>query len=72
VFIRTWVSRRGPLRFAFAYEVRREHDQAVTATAETVHICVDQESRPLRVPVWLDAVLELLAAQAEVDVPCTD
>jgi len=69
VSIRTWVSRRGPLRFAsFAYEARREPDQEVTATAETVHICVDHEGRPLRVPVWLDAVLERLAGQAEVDV----
>src|SRR5256885_826286 len=41
----------GRLRFSFGYEVRRERDDMLVATGETVHICRDSASgQPSRVP----------------------
>lgn len=56
--MRTWMSDVGRVRFTFAYEIRRDGDDALVASGETVHICIDGlRGQPERVPDWLRASL---------------
>ena len=57
--VRTSIGEAGRLRFSFLYEVRRETDDALVASGETLHILVDAASgQPSRVPDWFYAALE--------------
>lgn len=48
--IRTTATRVSPLRIEFRYEVVNEADGSVTARGRTVHVAVDGDGRPRRVP----------------------
>ena len=51
----------GGVRFAFAYEVRRDKDGVIVASGHTVHACVDAQTlRPMRMPIWLREHLQRL------------
>ncbi len=56
----------GRARFSYVYEVRRERDDALIVTGETVHAAVDGTTlRPIRLPDGvLQAVRRLEAATA--------
>lgn len=48
------VTEVGRLRFSFAYDVRRQTDDALIASGETLHICLDHATgQPARVTDWL-------------------
>jgi acyl-CoA thioester hydrolase len=65
LIVYTSVGDVGRLRFTFTYEIRREQDQAVIASGETVHVGLDAHSgQPSRIPDWLRAVLERLRERA--------
>jgi acyl-CoA thioester hydrolase len=54
LLVATRVSELGPVRFAFDYQITREHDGALIATGQTRHACVDAaRMRPVRLPAWL-------------------
>jgi acyl-CoA thioester hydrolase len=66
--LRTWATDVGRLRFTCAYELRRERDDALIATGETVHVCLDTAAgRPARLPDWLGETLDRLRAPARED-----
>jgi acyl-CoA thioester hydrolase len=66
LLVHTWPSDVGRLRFTFGYEVRREGDDAVIATGETVHICLDGGTgQPARLPDWLREGLWQLASESQ-------
>lgn len=66
LLVRAWPSDVGRLRFTFCYEVRREGDEAVIATGETVHICLDGSTgQPARLPDWLREGLVQLASESQ-------
>jgi acyl-CoA thioester hydrolase len=57
--VRTSIGEAGRLRFSFVYEIRRETDDALVASGETLHILVDAGSgQPSRVPDWFYGALE--------------
>ena len=44
-------------RFRFAYELRREADDALIARAQTEHVPTDRQGRAVRLPAgWLDRI----------------
>ena len=50
------------VRLTFAYDVRREKDDVLVASGQTVHAFVDAQSlRPVRLPEWLGAELRRLS-----------
>jgi len=51
----------GRAQFTFDYQVKRPADDALIATARTLHACVDAETlRPTRLPDWLVQALTQL------------
>ncbi len=48
--IRTEVMLASPVRVAFDYEVVRTEDAQTLATGRTVHVTIDREGRPSRLP----------------------
>jgi acyl-CoA thioester hydrolase len=61
LLVHTSVSEVGRLRFAFTYEIRRESDDALVASGETVHICLESgREQPGRIPDWLRDALNRL------------
>jgi YbgC/YbaW family acyl-CoA thioester hydrolase len=66
LLVHAWVSDIDRVRFTFAYEIRRDDDNVLVASGETVHICVGgARGRPEAVPDWLRAGLnELREAQS--------
>lgn len=52
----------GRVRFSFIYEIRREVDDVLIATGQTVHILVDaKQGQPARVPDWFAEPLRKVA-----------
>ncbi len=47
--------------FAFVYEIRRDGETQVIATGRTVHACINEAGRPVRLP---EAVVEILGGLA--------
>ena len=47
-----------PVRVEFAYEVRRNGEDSMTALGRTVHASVDSEGRPARLPLDVRRLLE--------------
>lgn len=63
--VRTSIGEAGRLRFSFLYEIRRETDDALVASGETLHILVDAGSgQPSRVPDWFYGALEPMRRRA--------
>ena len=59
--VHTSMRNGGRLRFSFVYELRRDTDNALIASGETVHVLVESASgQPCRVPEWFCAVLDPL------------
>jgi acyl-CoA thioester hydrolase len=57
--VHTSMKKGSRLRFSFVYELRRETDDALIASGETVHVLVDSAAgQPCRVPDWFYAALE--------------
>jgi acyl-CoA thioester hydrolase len=48
--VRTWGDLRSPARIEFHYEVARPADSVVAARGRTVHVAVDANGRPCRLP----------------------
>jgi acyl-CoA thioester hydrolase len=66
LFVRLYLADVGRLRFTFGYEVRRERDDALIATGETMHICLDSGTgQPARLPLWLREGLTELAPDSQ-------
>jgi acyl-CoA thioesterase FadM len=58
--------KRGRLRFSFVYELRRDTDNALIASGQTVHVLVDSAGgQPCRVPEWFYAALQPLLQNGE-------
>jgi acyl-CoA thioester hydrolase len=59
--VHTSLGKAGRLRFSFVYEIRRDTDNTLIASGETVHVLVDSAvGQPSRVPNWFYAALEPL------------
>ncbi len=57
VVIKTWVDELRRASLTFAYEARREADGVLLATGHTIHACVGERGKPVRLP---EAVVRLL------------
>jgi acyl-CoA thioester hydrolase len=57
LLVRTTGELLSPVRLAFAYEVRRQADDAVAAVGRTVHASVNATGRPCRLPERIRNVL---------------
>ena len=51
VEVRTWIEELRSRRIVFAYEARR--GDTLLARGSTVHFCLDDSRRPIRVPEWV-------------------
>jgi acyl-CoA thioester hydrolase len=49
--VRTWIAEMLTRKLTFAYEVRRGEETLARGT--TVHICLNERRRPIRVPEWV-------------------
>ena len=57
LIVHTSIGQAGRLRFSFVYEIRRETDDTLVASGETLHILVDAGSgQPSRVPIGFTAL----------------
>jgi acyl-CoA thioester hydrolase len=66
LFVHMWPTQIGRLRFSFEYEVRREGDQALIATGQTTHICLDSGTgQPARLPDWMREGLHRLEPEGQ-------
>ena len=55
--VQTRASLASPVRIRFDYDVVRQPDAAVLATGHTVHVTLDADSRPCRVPERVKSIL---------------
>ena len=63
--VHTSIGEAGRLRFSFVYEIRRETDDALVASGETLHILVEAGTgQPTRVPDWFYGALEAMRRRA--------
>lgn len=53
--VRTWVEEMKTRKLTFGYEVRR--GDVTLATGTTVHICLNEKRRPIRIPDWVEESL---------------
>jgi acyl-CoA thioester hydrolase len=53
--VRTWISEMKTRKMVFSYEVRREGE--LLANGMTVHICLNGNRRPIRIPEWVQRSL---------------
>ena len=66
--VHTSIGEAGRLRFSFLYEIRRETDDALVASGETLHILVDAGTgQPSRVPDWFYGALEAMRRRDPAD-----
>jgi len=64
--VHTSLSKSGRMRFSFVYELRRDTDNALIASGETVHVLVDSAGgQPCRVPDWFYIALEPLLQEGQ-------
>ena len=66
--VHTSIGEAGRLRFSFLYQIRRETDDALVASGETLHILVDAGGgQPTRVPDWFYGALEPMRGRGRGD-----
>ena len=53
--VRTWVDEMKTRKMVFAYEVVRGDE--ILARGTTVHICLNEKRRPIRIPQWVQVSL---------------
>lgn len=51
VEIRTWIDEMKTRKMTFAYEARRGEE--ILARGTTVHVCLNERRRPIRIPEWV-------------------
>jgi acyl-CoA thioester hydrolase len=56
--VKTWGELLSPARVEFRYEVTRPSDGTVNAVGRTVHVAVDQNGRPCRLPDYIQDLLK--------------
>jgi acyl-CoA thioester hydrolase len=56
--IGTQVSELRRVSMTFAYELRRQGDERILCTGKTVHACVDQGGKPVRIPPQFASLLQ--------------
>jgi acyl-CoA thioester hydrolase len=58
--VRVWVAELKRVKVVFAYELRRDKEEAVLATGKTTHVCVSKNGRATRLP---DSIARLFQQQ---------
>jgi len=58
--LRVWVEEIKRASITFAYELRRDNEEALLATGKTTHMCISKDGRVTRLP---DSVARLLQQQ---------
>jgi acyl-CoA thioester hydrolase len=58
--LKVWVEEAKGVSITFAYELRRDNEEALLATGKTTHVCISKEGRVARLP---DSIARLLQQQ---------